>query len=181
MADAMKLIALADDVTIVRSLEQLHALLSEAPMQSLESVEKQVVADADGSPDIVNCLSLFREASDRSLSPMDSVLTARWLLAMLAERDQSKALVVHCIENEPIDRLKVGTVLTVGLVGAVWICAATTDFSYADGKIEVHKAGLEPEQIKLSAEIMKGKLELALSSNDRGKSSTSGSARKKKK
>ncbi|MEZ2352213.1 hypothetical protein [Caballeronia sp. RCC_10] len=180
MADAMKLIALSDDVTIVRSLEQLHALLSEAPMQSLESVEKEVVVKADGSPDIVNFLSLIREASDRSLSPMDSVRAARWLLTMLADRDQSKALVVHCIENEPKDRLKVGTVLTVGLVGAVWIWVATTDFSYADGKIEVHKAALEPEQIKLSAEILKGKLELALNANDRGKSSASGTARTKK-
>lgn len=155
MNEAIKAIALSDDFSIVRSFEYFQSELTKSlpiPLSELQSSLK--------GPTSLALLDLLRENEDLALSSDSSVALARWALVEAAESGALAPFVTHCVQNWPDDRQSVGKILQLGGIGITWLIVATTEVTYRDGRLSIHKSGMSPTGIEASAATAKGKFEL---------------------
>lgn len=144
----------ADDFSIVRAFEQFHNQLvsglrkSPEELLSSQSVELNDTFDSEK-------LEWLIINKDRQLSPEDSVKAARLLLDQFASDPNFSELVVESLQEWEDDRQLVGEILALGTVGAVWMCLASSEFTYNNGKFKIHKKATTAEQLSALADLAK--------------------------
>lgn len=162
MNAATRAIALADDVSIVRALEYFHAEVSKA----LPASTGDLLGQLDGLPNRAQCIggliAFLGDSTGKDLSAADSVSLARWVLVTAAESPDGERFVLHCVQDWPDDWQTVGKTVAIGTIGALWLVLATTEVAYRDGVLEVHKKPVVPEQVEMTASVLKAKFQLKI-------------------
>jgi hypothetical protein len=159
---AIRAIALADDVSIVRALEYFHAEVSKVLHASTADLLQQLSALRDREQSVGALISFLGESAGKDLSAADSVSLARWILVTAAESPSAEGFVLHCVHEWPDDRQTVGKTVAVGMIGAVWLVLATTEVAYKDGQLEVHKKPVIPEQVEATAKVLKARFQIKI-------------------
>jgi hypothetical protein len=162
MNEAMKAIALADDVSIIRAAEYLHETLSNA-LQFSGVTQTELVGIANSSQEVRDFLDVARMRAGETLNAFESVVATRQLLVAAAQDASLAGVVAHCIANWPDDRQSVGKVLAFGTLAALLLLIATTEFEYKDGPVHIHKKTSIPTEVKVSASILRMKFEVSMS------------------
>ena len=162
MNAAIKAIALADDISIVRAAQFFHAELFQArstlPSELLPWLDE--LPSRDESVGVL--VSYLNHNAGQELSAANSVTLARWLLVMAAEASQAEQFVLHCVENWPDNRLTVGKTLKIGTIGALWLILLTTEVTIVDGVVKIEKKAPMPEMIKATVNKLNTTFEIRM-------------------
>jgi hypothetical protein len=147
--EALKAVALADDFTIIRAFEFLHGRLVDRLGLPLADLADELQNDVRLSTAARSQLAAFRENEGEELAEDQSIAAARQLLVEMTGEADSAALVVDSLAGWPDDRKSVAVVLSIGLVGVVWLLIATTRVTFRDGRIIVEKQPINIDKLEL--------------------------------
>lgn len=162
MVSAIQTIALSRDLVVIRAFELFHDQLLREADGTLDQIEdglKSVLGNVEVISPMLQALKLH---GDQPLPPTDSVDLARRLFVEYAQHPPFEPLIIRCIEEWPDNVQRVATVLSVGVVGAVWLCLMSTSFTYKEGGVEIHKDALSAEQIHELRGFVQPKIEATL-------------------
>ena len=167
MDEALKAIALSDDVSVVRAFEFLHTtLLNGLSFPASELLEQLETLPGFGAS-LQPLISHLHDNAGVEVSPQQSISLARLILVAWTENPDTAGLVLHCIENWPDDRQSVGKTIALGVIGTVWLLAATTEVLWKDGKLTIHKKAMVPQQIEATADTLRQTLSIRVHASDR--------------
>lgn len=152
--ESLRRVALADDFEVVRVFEVFAKRIGETitvPRDELISSVPDSVRTVDGG----DAVQELEARADESLSPGASVRAAREMLVLASEDPGLAPVVTDSFVGWKDDQQLVELVLSIGLVGAVWITLASTEISFADGKLRIHKSTATPQQLKAFADVIR--------------------------
>lgn len=162
MASAIRTIALSSDLVILRAFEHFHDQLLRGASTTFEQMEAGLKPVPSYTELVSPLIKLLARNPDQSLNPTDSVDLARRLFVGFVEYPPFEPLVTQCIENWPDNVQRVSTILTVGVVGAVWLCLISTSFTYKSDGVEIQKNAISPEQLRELTKFVQPKIEASL-------------------
>ena len=154
MNKALLLLARASDFEAVRAFEYFHDRLVDGLTVSAVQIQQNIEKLATTDSHIEALASAIGEYSESTLNEVESVAVARYMLSLFAINESYTPIVADCVENWPDDRQTVGKILAVGVVGAVWMCIASTSVIYTNGDLEIHKDPFTSEQIIATTEFV---------------------------
>lgn len=164
MHSAIELLALADDVSVIRAFEYLDITLrKEMESASPGKLEETIEETSDAVESFGLLVAMLSEHQGHTLSDEQSVLVARQIFIDIILKHDGEDIVKFAMENWTDDRQSVGKILSVGCVGAVWIMLATTKVSVKNSEIEIEKLPLMPEKIEFESKKFKTKLSVDIS------------------
>ena len=154
--EALRRLAESNDFVAIRAFEEFHSRL-------LESINADPMRVEEGiHPEAEDLWRLLKTNASKLLDDDDAVSIARHLLAAFAEHEEFAHTVSDCLENWPDDTQAVGKILAVGLVGAVWMCIASTTVVYEGEHIRAVKQPFTAEQIEASSEVVMRRVTAAI-------------------
>lgn len=160
MNAATRAIALADDVSIVRALEFFHTEISRSLPASTKDLLEQLDSLPNREQNIGDLIAYLSDSAGKDLNAADSVSLARWILVTAADSPDGERFVFHCVQEWPDERQTVGKTVAIGTIGALWLVLGTTEVVYKDGVLEVHKKPVVPEQVEMTASVLKAKFQI---------------------
>ncbi len=165
MQSAMELVALADDVSVIRAFEYLDLTLrKEMEKAAPGKLEETIQETSDAVESFGSLVGMLGEHQGHKLTDEQSVLNARQIFTDIILKHDGEDIVKFALQNWTDDQQSVGKILSVGCVGAVWIILATTKVSVKDNEIEIEKLPLMPERIELESKKLKTKLSVDIAS-----------------
>ena len=164
MNKAIKAIALADDVSIVRAADYFVAMARNAMNQA--GIELQELIDlASIDPALTAITQAAEHRPDTKFNAADSTDATRRVLVTAAEDPTLTAIVEHCVSHWPDDRQAAGKTVTVGLLATLLVIVSTTQIDYVGEKIQMHKKTAIPDSAKASFSLLKSKFEFEVQSS----------------
>jgi hypothetical protein len=159
MNNALKLLALSDDFSVIRAFEHFHDYLLDHVVQTRSELLEAVPTELRMIAGVDLLDSLDKNAHEK-LSRGDSIRLARQLLTAFSESSGFEAVVVQSLEQWKDDRQLVDVILAIGVVGAVWICLASTEFEIKGARGTIRKETVSTEQLKAIAELIRATFRL---------------------
>ena len=164
MQSAMELLALADDISVIRAFEYLDTTLrKEMEVASPGKLEDVIQKTSDAVESFGFLVGMLSEHQGHKLTDEQSVLNARQILVDIVLKHDGEDIVKFALENWTDDKQSVGKILSVGCVGAVWIILATTKVSVKNSEIEIEKLPLMPEKMEFESKKIKTRLSVEIS------------------
>ena len=154
-------IALTDDVSVIRSSQYLNRLISNSLTESGDDLLTSLSALPEYRKTVEPLIKHLQKNWTKNLSTADSIVLARWMLVTITKIPSAEPLVLHCLHEWPDDRQTVGKVVSYGLIGALWLAIASTEITYENGNLEIHKKAVVPEQVEGTAKALTIKFRLA--------------------
>lgn len=159
---ALEALALADDLEVVRTSEEVYERLVGALATADVS---ELMA---GAPDSIHALQQALAQQDVLLDEAESIAAARWTLRQLARSPQGQRLLLESLRNWRDDTQRVGTRVQWTLAGTLLLLVATTEVEYGPAGLHIHKKTVIPEQIEATVAFIKSKLSVRVFNPDVG-------------
>jgi hypothetical protein len=140
---------------VVRAFNEFHDRLLQQSTRGLDAV-LQAVPDELRQRDGVDLVDLIQQDAARKLPERDAVQLARGLLVAFAEQPAFEPVVLEALRDWKDDRMLVDIVLSVGAVGAVWLCLASLGFSIKLGnRTVIEKTPIDDKQLIGFADVIR--------------------------
>jgi hypothetical protein len=152
--DALTALATATDFEVVEVFKVFANRLGTEVKRSRAEFIADLPAELR-SVDSADVVAGFEAAADHTVTGTTAAAAARRLLALAAGDENTATLVTDSFDGWQDDSQLVDLVLSVGLVGSVWMVLASTTVVVKGGKITVEKSVNAPEQLKAFAEVIR--------------------------